>query len=63
MLDFLGHNTRFENLGEIFKEIANNPFGLYVIYLEIFLRVCFNELEQITDKIVFNCFSKKKKQS
>ena len=40
--------------------ITYNPFGLYVIYLEIFFRVYFNELEQITDITLFNYFIERK---
>ena len=34
-----------ENLGEIFEEVANNSFGLLVIFIQVYFRVCFNKLK------------------
>ena len=57
--DFLQYDLASENFGKMFLEIANNGFGLYEMYLEIFSRVYFNELKQITEIILFNIFLKK----
>ena len=43
-----------ENFGEIFFEIANNPVGVYIFYLQIYLRMFFNLLRLVTKKIVDN---------
>ena len=37
-----------ENFGEIFSEVANNLFGIYVAYLQTYLRVFSNLLKPIT---------------
>ena len=41
-----------ENFGEIFFEVANNPFGVYIFNNEINLRVFFNLLKPVTEVIV-----------
>ena len=43
-----------ENFGEILFEIANNPFGVYIFYLQINLRMFFNLLRSVTEKVVDN---------
>ena len=43
-----------ENFGEIFFEIANNPVGVYIFYLQIYLRMFFNLLRLVTEKVVDN---------
>ena len=43
-----------ENFGEIFFEIANNPFGVYIFYLQIYLRMFFNSLKPVIEKVVEN---------
>ena len=37
-----------ENFGEIFFEVANNLFGIYVAYLQTYLRVFSNLLKPVT---------------
>ena len=46
-----------ENPGEIFYEVANSPFGLYMFYLKIYLRVYFNLLKPVTKAITDNYLS------
>ena len=53
-----------EKFGEIFLEIANSPFGVYISYLQIYLRMFFNLLRLVPKKVVDNyvgerCSSKK----
>ena len=45
---------RTENFGEIFFEIANNPFGVYTLYLQTYFRVFFNLLKPVTEVIMDN---------
>lgn len=37
--NFSKGDARTENLGELFFEVANNSFGLYVVYLQIYFKV------------------------
>ena len=39
--EYAGNGKWTENFGEIFFEIANNPFGVYIFYLQIYLRMSF----------------------
>ena len=43
-----------ENFGELFIEIANNSFGLYVLFLQIYFRVFLNALSDITNIVTEN---------
>ena len=43
-----------ENFGELFIEIANNWFGLYVLFLQIYFRVFLNALSDITNIVTEN---------
>ena len=45
---------RTENFGEIFFEISNNPFGVYIVYLQIYFRVSFNLLKSVTEVLIDN---------
>ena len=45
---------RTENFGEIFFEISNNPFGVYIVYLQIYFRVFFNFLKSVTEVLIDN---------
>ena len=40
-----------ETLGELFIEITNNSFGLYIVYLQIYFRVFLNNSRDVTDFI------------
>ena len=51
--EYAGNGKMNENFGEIF-EIANNLFGVYIFYLQIFLRMFFNLLMRVTEKVVDN---------
>ena len=46
-----------ENFGIIFFELANKPFMLYLIYLEVFLKVFFNMMKVISDYLIHMYFS------
>ena len=39
--EYAGNGKWTENNGEIFFEILNNPFGVYIFYLQIYLRMFF----------------------
>ena len=43
-----------ENLGELFVEIADNLFGLYILFLQICFRVFLNALSDITNLVTEN---------
>ena len=43
---------RTGNYGEIFFEIANNLFGVYIVYLQTYFRVFFNLLKPVTEVIM-----------
>ena len=45
------HFLKTENFGEIFFEVANNLFGLFTVYLQIYFRVFFNLLKPVTELI------------
>ena len=45
------------NYGEIFSDLINNQFSLFVNYLEIFFWVNFNLLKGVTDIVLFNYFA------
>ena len=40
-----------ETFGELFIEITNNSFGLYIVYLQIYFRVFLNNSRDVTDFI------------
>ena len=45
------HLLKTGNFVEIFFEVANNSFGLCVVYLQIDFRVFFNLLKPVTELI------------
>ena len=45
------HFLKTENFGEIFFEVANNLFVLYIVYLQIYFRIFFNLLKPVTELI------------
>ena len=57
---FISHGPKSNNYGEIFCELINNPFALYISYLEIFCRVYFNLLKDVTEIVMFNYFAQEK---
>ena len=40
-----------KTFGELFIEITNNSFGLYIVYLQIYFRVFLNNSRDVTDFI------------
>ena len=58
--DFLKYDPRHGSYGEIFTKIANQPFSIYVLYLEVFFRFYFNKLKDVTETITENYLSEKK---
>ena len=57
--DFL-QDQRNESCGEIFKQVINTLFLLYVAYIEfLFFCICFNKLKLMTE--TFHYFSGEKK--
>ena len=56
--DFISHGPKNHNYGEIFNELINHPFALYISYLEIYSRLYFNLLKDVTDFVSFNYFSR-----
>ena len=57
---FISHGPKSNNYGEMICELINNPFALYVFYLEIFCHVYFNLLKDVTEIIMFNYFAQEK---
>ena len=55
--NYVSHLTK--NFNEIFSEIANTPFALYVLFVEIYLRMYFNLLKSFTDIVIENCLMNK----
>ena len=60
MSDFMEHGPHFVNNGELFSNLIDKPFSLYVFYFEIFFRVYFNSLKSIADFIIFNYYSRER---
>ena len=52
--EYAGNGKWNENFGEILFEIANNPLSVYIFYLQIYLRMFFNLLKPVTEKVVEN---------
>lgn len=50
---------RTENFGEAFVEVANNSFGLFVVFLQVYFRIYFNDLKPVTQQLKENYLSKK----
>ena len=53
----VGNNVSYltKNFNEIFSEIANTPFDVYVFFLQIYLRAYFNFLKPVTNVVTENC--------
>ena len=43
-----------ENYGEVFKELVILPFSLYIMFLNVLMRVYFNSLRDVTDVIEYH---------
>ena len=50
---------RTENFNEVFCEIANDSFDVYVLFLQNYLRMFFNLLKLITEVAIENCLRNK----
>ena len=50
--EYGGNGKWIENFGEIFFEIANNPLGVYISYLQTYLRMFFNLLGLVTERLL-----------
>ena len=57
--DFLNHNLRNEKFSILFLETLNNSFMLYLIYVEVFLKVFFNNSNIFNDLLLGNYILKK----
>ena len=49
------YSSKTENSGEVFYELENAPFGVCILYLQIYLRMFFNLLKLITEVVTKNC--------
>ena len=54
------YGDRTENFNEIFTEIANTPFAVYVLFVQIYLRIYFNMVKPITEIVIENCLMNKR---
>ena len=43
-----------ENYGEVFKEVVISPLSLYIMFLNVLIRVYFNSLRDVTDVIEYH---------
>ena len=50
--EYAGNGKWNENFEEILFEIANNPLSVYIFYLHVYLRMFFNLLKPVTEKVV-----------
>lgn len=46
------YQSKTENYGELFFEVANNSFGVYIFYVQIYLRMFFNLLKPGTEMVI-----------
>ena len=51
------YKSKTENYGEFFFEIASNSFGVYIFYVQIYLRVFLNLLKSVTKIMIDNYLS------
>ena len=49
-----------ENFHEFFTEIANTPFAMEVLFVQIYLRIYFNMTKPITEIVIENCLINKR---
>ena len=54
--DFVSHGPTDQSYGEVFIDLINNPFALHITYLEIYSRVYFNLLKDVTEFVSLNYF-------
>ena len=60
--DSLNRDPRNANLGRLFLGIVNNLFVLCLIYVEVFVKVFFNNANIFTDLLLVNYFLEKNPQ-
>ena len=53
------YSPKTKQFGEVFYKLANGPFGVYILYLQIYLRMFFNLLKPITEVVIENCLRNK----
>ena len=58
--NFISHSPKNHNYGEMFTDLINNPFALHISYLDIYSRLCFNLLKDVTEFVSFNYFSRER---
>ena len=49
-----------ENFHEFFTQIANTPFAMGVLFVQIYLRIYFNMTKPITEIVIENCLINKR---
>ena len=54
--DFIEHGPKRVNIGEVFRELIDKPFALYVLNFEVFFRIYFNHFKVVNDFLVFNYY-------
>lgn len=57
--DFLNHDPSNKNFGVLFLWTIKNSFMLYLIYVEVFLKVLFNNANIFTDNLLVSYFFEK----
>ena len=53
------YGGRTKNFHEIFTEIANTPFAVYILFVLIYLIIYFNIVKPITEIVIENCLMNK----
>ena len=48
-----------KNFNEVFAEIANTPFAVYTLFVQIYLRMYFNLTKPITEIVTESCLMRK----
>ena len=61
--DFLNHDPSNKNFGVVFLWTIKNSFMLYLIYVEVFLKVFFNNANIFTDLLLVSYFLEKNPSS
>ena len=54
------YGGRTENFHEIFTEVANTPFAVYVLFVQIYVTIYFNMVKPITEIVIENCLMNKR---
>ena len=54
------YGGRTDNFNEIFTEIANAPFAVYILFVQIYLRIYFNMVKPITEIVTENYLMNKR---